>query len=133
MAMGWLTVLKLVPWGDVIENAPKVASGAKKLWNSVSKKPAPVLAPGDASQAAATGAHAGQQDTVAALAAQVAALQVATADLQQQMVDSSALIRSLAEQNTQLIERLDATRKRLAALVAVVLLTVVAVSVPYFR
>lgn len=39
MAAGWLTVLKMVPWGDVIENAPKVAQGAKKLWSSVGKKP----------------------------------------------------------------------------------------------
>ena len=31
MAIAWLTVLKMVPWGEVINNAPKVADGAKKL------------------------------------------------------------------------------------------------------
>jgi len=51
MAIGWLTVLKMVPWGDVIENAPKVATGAKKLWQNVGKKPvaaAPVSPAGEA-------------------------------------------------------------------------------------
>ena len=38
MAAGWVTVLQMVPWGEVIKNAPKVADGAVKLWNSVSKK-----------------------------------------------------------------------------------------------
>ena len=37
MAAGWVTVLQMVPWGEVIKNAPKVADGAVKLWNSVSK------------------------------------------------------------------------------------------------
>ena len=36
--IGWLAVLQLVPWSDVIKNAPKAADGAKKLWQSVRKK-----------------------------------------------------------------------------------------------
>ena len=31
MAIGWLTALKLVPWGDVIEAAPGVVNAARKL------------------------------------------------------------------------------------------------------
>jgi hypothetical protein len=38
MAIGWLSVLQLVPWGEVISNAPKVAESAKKLWQVVGKK-----------------------------------------------------------------------------------------------
>lgn len=30
MAIGWLAVLQMVPWSDVINNAPKVAEGAEK-------------------------------------------------------------------------------------------------------
>ena len=41
MAIGWMTVLNLVPWGEVIKNAPAVADGAKKLWDNVGKKSAP--------------------------------------------------------------------------------------------
>jgi hypothetical protein len=39
MAIPWLSVIKLVPWGEVISNAPKVAEGAKKLWSAVSREP----------------------------------------------------------------------------------------------
>lgn len=31
MAIGWLTALKIIPWGDVIEHAPKVLNAARKL------------------------------------------------------------------------------------------------------
>lgn len=115
MAIGWLSVLKLVPWGDVIENAPKVAAGAKKLWDKVGKKPAVgtvVLQPGET---------ATQPLTLPQLQAQVADLQQATADLHQQMLDSTELIKSLAEQNTQLVKRVETNRKRVWWLAALVL------------
>jgi hypothetical protein len=38
MAIAWLA---LVPWTEVIKAAPSVIENAKKLWNSVSKKPLP--------------------------------------------------------------------------------------------
>ena len=40
MAVGWLMVLQSVPWSDVIKNAPKLAEGAKKLWDAVAGHPA---------------------------------------------------------------------------------------------
>jgi hypothetical protein len=46
----------------------------------------------------------------------VAAVIAATADLHQQMVESSALIKSLAEQNAQLIQRVEVNRKRVLLL-----------------
>lgn len=125
MAIGWLSVLKLVPWGDVIENAPKVASGAKKLWNNVGKKPAAPLEP----PTPASGTPGAAPDPVAALQAEVVQLQVAVAQLHQQMLESSALIGSLAEQNTQLIARVEVNRKRVLGLaIALVLLLGVVVS-----
>jgi len=54
MAIGWLTVLSHVPWTEVINNAPKVAEGAKKLWKSVSGKSAETPAPRGASQVPAS-------------------------------------------------------------------------------
>ena len=121
MAIGWLTVLKLVPWGDVIENAPKVAQGAKKLWHTVGKKPAPGVADSFTPTAPGQGALGGQDAVVAVLQRQVAELQVTAAELHQQMLESSALIKSLAEQNSELIVRMDINRKRLLWLAAVVL------------
>lgn len=131
MAIGWLSVLKMVPWGDVIENAPKVAQGAKKLWSTVGKKPVP----GDAfvsPQMPEQGAPDGQDAVLAALHAQVTALQVTVAELHQQMLQSSALIQSLAEQNTQLIARVELNRKRTLALFLLLLGLGVVLGLQYF-
>jgi len=108
--------LKMVPWGDVIESAPKVAQGAKKLWNTVGKKTAAdTTAPNTPSEPA---------PSLTSLQAQVTQLQHSVAELQQQMLESSALIGSLAEQNTQLIARVEVNRKRLLALAVVVVVLV---------
>jgi len=125
MAIGWLTVLKMVPWGDVIETAPKVAQGAKKLWSTVGKKPVVTPVGGPDSLAEST-------PTLTALQAQVAELQVAAAELHQQMLESSALIGSLAEQNTQLIARVEVQRQRTLWLAGVLLGLLVALLVKSF-
>jgi hypothetical protein len=104
MAIGWLTVLQAVPWADVISNAPKVAESAKKLWNTVGKKSVtPVPA----------NAAANAELTPAALRdARLAATEAAVAALHEQMIASSALIRDLAEQNAQLVRRVDANWRK---------------------
>ncbi len=132
MAIGWLTVLKMVPWGDVIENAPKVAQGAKKLWNTVGKKPESGTVAGSAPLNPGQAALHGQDAAVAALAAQVAELQIATAELHQQMLESSALIQSLAEQNTQLIQRVELNRKRVLVLGVFTVVLVLVTAAKYF-
>lgn len=116
MAIGWLTVLKMVPWGDVIENAPKVAQGARKLWSTVGKKSPPEVSDAASPDDTAQTTLSAQESALAGLQTQVTTLQIATAELHQQMLESSVLIQSLAEQNTQLIQRLELTRKRMLAL-----------------
>ena len=113
MAIGWLAVLKLVPWGDVIENAPKVAQGAKKLWDKVGKKS---VASSIVVPPAAPAAMATQPPDLAQLQAQVIELEAAVVELHQQMFESSDLIKSLAEQNSQLVKRVEAHRRRLLGL-----------------
>jgi len=115
MAMGWIAVLQMVPWSDVIKNAPKVAEGAKKLWHAVGKKPPPDPLP-DAGRSASLSPE-GQ--AMAALQAHVLALETATRDLHEQMLASSELIKALAEQNTQLIRRAEVSRMRLLLLAGV--------------
>ena len=112
MAIAWLTVLKMVPWTDVISNAPVVADGAKKLWNAVAKK-------GSTVEADPTFTHASEINSLdapnlEALQQQLAATRATVDDLRQQMMSSSELIKALAEQNTQLIERVGVHRRRLA-------------------
>ena len=101
MAIGWLTVLKSVPWSNVIQNAPVVVDGAKKLWGAVSRQP---KQPPIASTAA---------NPSAGLDERVAALEAALADQHGQLLASSELIKALADQNAQLIGRIDAQRRAL--------------------
>ena len=126
MAIGWLTVLKSVPWTEVIVNAPKVADGARQLWNKVGKKvPAP-QGPG----AAGAGALPASPDAaaLAQVQARLASLEAAASDLHEQMLASTEVIKSLAEQNAQLIRGIEANRLRLRWLgVAVVALAFAAV------
>lgn len=109
MAIGWLTVLQSVPWSDVVRNAPKVAVGAKKLWNSVGKKTLPGAHPAaDAAAAFSPGVQ-----SVSALALRLRAVEADAADLQSQIAASSEVIKALADQNTQLIIRMDTLRVRM--------------------
>ncbi|HET7528265.1 MAG TPA: hypothetical protein VFK10_20160 [Burkholderiaceae bacterium] len=114
-----MTVLQSVPWSDVIRNAPKVADGARKLWNTVAKKPqddAPT-------QPAVRTASAPDVTAVAALQSRFSSMESAIADLHAQMLASSELIKALADQNAQLIRRAETARVRslwLAAAVALV-------------
>ena len=41
MAVGWMSALKLVPWGDVIEATPQIMQAARKLISNTRKAPPP--------------------------------------------------------------------------------------------
>jgi predicted permease len=88
MSISWLTVLQNLPWPELISNAPKVTEGAKKLWKNVVKKP-PVIT----------------VENSLALEARVISLEAAVTELHGQMLASSELIKALAEQNAQLVQR----------------------------
>lgn len=115
MAIPWFTILQAVPWTEVIRNAPKVADGAKRLLGMASRQP-------PAPPAAAAGATES-----AALAARVQALEATVAELHQQMLASSQLIKDLAEQNAQLIRRIEANRVRMRWLGAATALAIAAI------
>lgn len=108
MAIPWLTVLQIVPWREVVNNAPKVAEGAKKLWSSIGRQPPIAVAEApDMRATAGPDPHATAQ-----LQTRLAAVEAALDDLHAQMLASSELIKALAEQNTQLVKRIEANRIR---------------------
>jgi predicted nucleic acid-binding Zn-ribbon protein len=104
-----LTVLSNIPWGQVVENAPKVAEGAAKLWNTVTSF----------RKSSASGQQAGDKisqkapSETEALRSQLQALEETVRNLQDQMQASSELIKALADQNTQLVQRIELNRVRL--------------------
>jgi hypothetical protein len=115
MAIPWMVVLRNVPWTDVIRNAPRVAEGAKKLWSAVGGKTREPQSPDQGMDAnASSQARMTEPGAVAELQARLATLEAAATDLHDQMLASSELIKTLADQNARLIERVEANRIRLA-------------------
>jgi hypothetical protein len=101
---GWLSVLKVVPWADVIAAAPKVAGGARKLWDAVGRKPEPGVDGADMPPA--------PEDPTIALGARLDRADGELADLRAKLQSATGLIASLAEQNEQLIAKIDLLRVR---------------------
>lgn len=114
MATGTLlSVLSKIPWTQVVENAPRVAEGAAKLWRAVTGRRRA------ATDAAAAGAVPGGADELldeAALRARVQSLTAEVRELQEQMRASSELIKALAEQDTELVRRVELNRRRVTRL-----------------
>ncbi|MGE5321154.1 MAG: hypothetical protein ACM3KD_13300 [Hyphomicrobiaceae bacterium] len=125
MAIGWLSIIQLVPWSDVIRNAPKVAEGAKKLWDTVSRKQ-PAL---DVPAARAQPALSPEARSIALLQTQLAAAEAAISDLHDQMLESTELIKALADQNTELIRRVEANRVRVLWLAGITVIVGVVAAV----
>jgi phage-related minor tail protein len=109
MAIGWMTVLAAVPWTEVIKNAPKVAEGAKKLWGSVGSK-------GEKTSSARVATRGPESDL------RLAELEASMDELSRQMQASAELIKALAEQNAQLVQRIESNRRHMAVLTVLVLL-----------
>lgn len=112
MAIGWLALLKAVPWADVAKKAPEVAESARKLWNTIAKKsPKP-----DLEVRAEHTVFTSSDQEIDWLKERLAATEAAYSDLQGQMLSSAELIKALAEQNTQLISRVELNRKHIIKL-----------------
>ena len=109
MAIGWLAILKAVPWAEVARKAPEIADSAKKLWTTVARKsPQPELE--------MRTVYASDDEDVSALRNRLAKVEAANAELHNQMLTTSELIKALAEQNTQLIDNVELNRKRITKL-----------------
>ena len=113
MAVGWVTTLKLVPWGDVLEATPQILQAAKKLLGSTRQ--------GTADAAAGTLAGAGDAATPP-VALQLQQLRERVARLEQEQQESAVLIQSLAEQNAQVVQAVEVLRLRNQRLTAAIAL-----------
>jgi enoyl-[acyl-carrier-protein] reductase (NADH) len=102
--VGWVTALKLVPWGDVIEATPQILQAAKKLLGTARKS--------KADTAATTSLGSSEAEAQLPAATQMQHLRERVAQLEQEQMDSAALIQSLAQQNAQVIQAVDDLRQR---------------------
>lgn len=104
MAISWITALKVIPWGDVVEAAPHIVRGARRLLNS---------GRGRASPAAAPRADIDPDDPVARLYA----LEAQVDDMREEQVQTAELVRTLAEQNERIVAALELLRVRTRVLI----------------
>lgn len=114
MAVGWMTVLKNVPWDVVLAKAPEVADTAKKLWNSVGRQQAADVPAAPAAQTAPAA-----DNPMVELAARLEVAEHAVADLRAQMTACTGLVAQLAEQNSMLAARAAVVQRRMFQLATV--------------
>jgi hypothetical protein len=82
-----------------------VAAGARKLWDAAARKPSAAEPGPDMAKGTAA-------DPSAALAARLDQTDAALADLRGKLLSATELIATLADQNEQLIAKMDAMRVR---------------------
>ena len=106
------TILSNIPWGQVVESAPKIAQGAGRLWENVKNRGAEPAAP------TPTGTSTSEPPTdLQQLLSRTQALESQVQALQDEMRTSAQLVKQLAEPNEQLVERMQALQQRQRRLV----------------
>ncbi|HAN56883.1 MAG TPA: hypothetical protein DCQ77_12175, partial [Betaproteobacteria bacterium] len=95
---------------------------AKKLWSAIAKKSTAQKV----SDSSLTPSATSESQTLISLETHVLALEAALADLQGQMLASSELIKELAEENVQLIQRIEINRVRVLWLGSAISLVAIA-------
>ena len=114
MAIGWLAILTAVPWAEVVKKAPEVAESAKKLWNTLAKK-----YPKSKSEVRTERTVFTSKDQeISWLKDRLTAIETTNSELHNQMLTSAELIKALADQNTQLIKRVELNHLRILRLAA---------------
>ncbi len=111
MPINWLFALKAVPWTDLVQHAPTIVKGARKLYSTVR---------GGASQTASAHAATSAVPTSAADAAvRISELEHRVVEIASEQQASAELIRNLAEQNARMIEAIGIMRARARVLLGV--------------
>lgn len=100
--MNWLIALKILPWSEMIEYAPKLVNGAQKLWQRVK------------TEKAETDAIVIEQapESLDRTARELRELKRQLQDTQAQQIELSNLVSELAAQNQRLVSAINVLRLR---------------------
>jgi hypothetical protein len=112
-----MTALKVIPWSDVIEAAPGVVKGARKIFARSQEPDATHEAP------TATGLVGNAE-----LQQRVVQLEAALAQQAEQQQASAKLIETLAEQNARIVQAVDILRVRTRLLMGACVVLAVALA-----
>ncbi|ADQ83901.1 hypothetical protein [Methylovorus sp. MP688] len=107
--MLWSTLFKLIPWGQVIDHAPQVLDGAKRLYQRL-------RAEGQAETDTYGTEIMVLPPEPEALAQAVREQRQALARLHDELEESGQLIKRLAEQNAGMVAQMESLRRRLRLL-----------------
>lgn len=121
MPIPWLTALKVIPWGDVIEHAPKVLKGARDLLERQRQRRGATGAPPPDPRDHVIQMPAPTPPDVRELQQQLAAARDELARLQLTQDQITQTLAELAEQNTRLVAAVELLRKRTRLLMAAAL------------
>ena len=102
MAFGWITVLKIIPWKDVLENAPHIAKAAKNLYAGTKNN----TSPGSAGSSVPTSDSENKKSTSFHLH-----------EIEREVSDLNSVVRSLAKQNVRIVEEIEVLRIRSKVLI----------------
>ena len=115
MAVNWFASFKDIPWARVLEVAPSIAEGARNLWQRVASKPG--QGP-DATPVAQAGAKP-DAEVLAALEVRVVPLERRTTKLEDEARSSFEVVKSMAEQHSQLVSAVDSLLVRTRVLLRI--------------
>jgi len=111
MAIPWLTALKVIPWGDVIEHAPSVLKAARKLMDRQPSQPQdPAGNPATPMPVSAVPSLGELKNALIAAQGQIDR----QAQTQRELTETLA---ELAEQNARLVSTVEVLRSRTRLLV----------------
>jgi chromosome segregation ATPase len=110
--------LKSVPWSTIVSNAPLIIGGAKKLVSLVQNKPAGA---GEVTSGLPGTSGAGARPEFAALQARIQ-------QLEQEQREAADLLRTMAQSHDQMVQALEALRRRARLGLYIALLSLVGIT-----
>jgi hypothetical protein len=119
MAINWIVALKAVPWTDLVQAAPGIVKGARKLFADARANPARASARGAANASTATGTS---------VEARLAQLETQLEILGEEQRASADLIRSLADQHARVVQAMTVLQARTRVLLGVCIALAVALT-----
>lgn len=124
MAVHWLTSLRNIPWTQVLQVAPSLVEGSRKLWGRLANREAGVsTGPGSPGVA-----ESSPTEQIAALEIRLHAMQKELQQIGGEMVSSFDVVKSLSEQHSEMVKAMDVliSRTRVLLWVCAVLAAAVA-------
>jgi hypothetical protein len=117
MAFGWMTALKIIPWGSVLESAPHIVKAAKQLFSAVKTDTSGFSAERGSSVDDGTA-------SLEKLNKRTRLIEAKIAELSDEQKSSAELIKSLAEQNALIVDAIDVFRVRVRILLIACILLI---------